>query len=78
MTIRKPLLAAILICADSAIFTSSAFSQIYEDTNTLVRSYLDNMQIVPYIHQKFHPIPANALPNDSEALCKNLISSLTL
>ena len=49
-------------------FTSSDFSHIYEDTNTLVGSYLDSVQIVPYNHQKHHPIPADALPNDSEAL----------
>ena len=46
-------------------FTSSGFSNIYEDTNTLVGSYLDSGQIVPYNHQKHHPIPADVLPNDS-------------
>ena len=48
--------------------TSSDFSHIYEDTNTLVGSYLDSVQIVPYNHQKHHPIPADALPNESMAL----------
>ena len=30
--------------------------------------YLDCLQIVPYNPQKHHPIPADVLPNDSEAL----------
>ena len=37
---------------------------MYEDTNTLVGSYLRSVQIVQYKH----PLPADALPNDSEAL----------
>ena len=49
-------------------FTSSDFSHINEDTNTLVGSYLDSVYRVPYYHQKHHPIRAGALPNDSEAL----------
>ena len=41
---------------------------MYEDMNTLVGSYLDSAQIVPYNQQKHHPIPTDALPNDSDAL----------
>ena len=37
-------------------------------TITLGKSYLDSMKIVPYNLQKHHPIPADVLPNDSEAL----------
>ena len=40
----------------------------YDDTITLVCSYLYIMQIVPLNLQKHHPIPADDLPNDSEAL----------
>ena len=49
-------------------FTSSDFSHIYDDTNTLVGSYLDKVHIVPYIYQKHFPIPDDALPNGSKAL----------
>ena len=36
--------------------------------STHVGSYLDSMQIVLYNPKKHHPIPADVLPNDSEAL----------
>ena len=48
---------------------------MYEDRNTLVVSYLDSAQIVPYNKQKHHPIPTDALPNASDALL--VISSST-
>ena len=35
--------------------------------------YLDSLQIVPCIPQKHHPIPADVLPNDSEALFPTII-----
>ena len=44
------------------------FSYRYEDTNIFDGIYLDSLQIVPYNPQKHHPIPADVLPNDSEAL----------
>ena len=35
---------------------------------TLVDSYLDSVQIVPYNLKEDHPKPADVLSNDSEAL----------
>ena len=40
----------------------------YEHTIILHGIYLDCLQIVPCNPQKHHPIPADVLPNDSEAL----------
>ena len=67
--IRKTFFGSYLVSVQIVpFFTSSGFSHIYEDTNTLVRSYFDTVQIVPYNHKKHHTLPADVLPSASEDL----------